>query len=108
MQTSGVSKDTLLVTKLVTENAVMVFGQHGCCMCHVVRHLLLGLGVNPTISAVDEGDMAELRRMSGEEMVELPVVYIGGKLFGGMERLIATHVTGELVTVLKEAKALWL
>ncbi|GJT69573.1 glutaredoxin-C9-like protein [Tanacetum coccineum] len=100
MQTSGVSKDTLLVTKLVTENAVMVFGQRGFCMCHVVRHLLLGLGVNPTISVVDEGDMAELRRMFGEEMVELPVVYIGGKLFGGMERLIVmtysmnTKITG--------------
>ncbi|KVH89521.1 glutaredoxin-C9-like [Cynara cardunculus var. scolymus] len=107
--------DSIPVGELVAGNAVMVFGQRGCCMCHVVKLLLLGLGVNPTISAVDEGDVADvihqLSKISGEddgEMIEFPVVYVGGKLFGGLERVMATHITGELIPMLKEAKALWL
>ncbi|XP_076916405.1 glutaredoxin-C9-like [Bidens hawaiensis] len=105
-------KDAILVNKLVDENAVMVFGQRGCCMCHVVRLLLLGLGVNPTISAVDEEDVVDvisrLSKISGELVVEFPVVFVGGKLFGGLEKLVATHISGELVPLLKDAKALWL
>ncbi|KAI3823956.1 hypothetical protein L1987_05402 [Smallanthus sonchifolius] len=108
---SGEGKDSIPVGELVAENAVMVFGQRECCMCHVVKLLLLGLGVNPTISAVDEGDVAEviseLSKVSGET-IEFPVVFVGGKLFGGLERLVATHITGELVPILKEARALWL
>nr|XP_043622745.1 glutaredoxin-C9-like [Erigeron canadensis] len=104
------------VSKLVTENAVIVFGQRGCCMCHVVKLLLLGLGVNPTIFAVDEDDVSKVigqlsKLSSGDGKVvveELPVVYVGGKLFGGLNRLMETHITGELVPILKEAKALWL
>ncbi|KAL8228708.1 hypothetical protein R6Q57_013608 [Mikania cordata] len=103
--------DLVPVDELVAKNTVMVFGQHGCCMCHVVKLLLLGLGVNPTVSTVDEEDVAEaigrLSKISGE-LVEFPVVFVGGKLFGGLERLIATHITGELVVILKEARALWL
>jgi hypothetical protein len=41
----------------------------GWCMCHVVHWLLKGLGVNPTVSEVDEKDEAtvtkELSRMIG-------------------------------------------
>ncbi|KAL4563254.1 hypothetical protein LXL04_027294 [Taraxacum kok-saghyz] len=109
------SNDSIRVDELVAENPVIVFGQRGCCMCHVVKLLLLGLGVNPTMSAVDEGDVAavigNLLKISGEgdgKLVEFPVVYVGGKFFGGLERLIATHITGELVPMLKDAKALWL
>ncbi|KAI3710223.1 hypothetical protein L2E82_39998 [Cichorium intybus] len=107
--------DSIWVGELVAENSVMVFGRRGCCMCHVVKLLLLGLGVNPTISAVEEGDVAavigQLSKITGEDdgtLIEFPVVYVGGKLFGGLERLIATHITGELVPMLKEANALWL
>lgn len=88
-------------------------------MCHVVRRLLQGLGVNPTVAEVDEKDEAavtkELSRMVGVEeghlddgRVQFPVVFVGGKLFGGLERVMATHISGELVPILKEAGALWL
>jgi glutaredoxin 3 len=40
--------------------------------------------------------------------VQFPVVFVGGKLFGGLERVMATHITGELVPILKDAGALWL
>ncbi|CAH1448512.1 unnamed protein product [Lactuca virosa] len=97
------SNESIPVVQLVAENPVIVFGQRGCCMCHVVKLLLLGLGVNPTISAMDEGDAASvtvhLLKISGEDdgnLIEFPVVYVGGKFFGGLERLIATHITGEI------------
>ncbi|CAI0445158.1 unnamed protein product [Linum tenue] len=82
-------------------------------MCHVVKRLLLGLGVNPTVFEVDEpeeGHVAEqlssLVDDGGE--VQFPAVFVGGKLFGGLERVMATHISGELVPILKDAGALWL
>ncbi|OAY26248.1 glutaredoxin-C9 [Manihot esculenta] len=103
------------VQKLVSENSVIVFGKRGCCMCHVVKKLLLGLGVNPTVFEVDEKEEAavinELANISGDKDgsdVQFPVVFVGGKLFGGLERVMATHISGELVPILKDAGALWL
>ncbi|CAK9154461.1 unnamed protein product [Ilex paraguariensis] len=112
------SNSVTSVEKQVSENAVIVFGRRGCCMCHVVKSLLLGLGVNPTIFDVDEKDEAavigELLRIIGDDgkgndgRLKFPAVFVGGKLFGGIERVMATHISGELVPILKEAGALWL
>ncbi|XAR66514.1 Thioredoxin-disulfide reductase [Bertholletia excelsa] len=97
--------------KLVAENAVIVFGRSGCCMCHVVRRLLLGHGVNPPVVEVEEAEEAaivdELSKVSGEAL-QFPAVFVGGKHFGGLEKVMATHISGELVPILKEAGALWL
>ncbi|CDY30815.1 BnaC05g21910D [Brassica napus] len=95
------------VRTLVEENALIVIGRRGCCMCHVVKSLLLGLGVNPA----EEEVMSELERIGvegGRERVKLPAVYIGGRLFGGLDRVMATHISGELVPILKDVGALWL
>ncbi|XP_027348342.1 glutaredoxin-C9-like [Abrus precatorius] len=111
--------DAASVIKMVSENAVIVIGTRGCCMCHVVQKLLHGLGVNPPVYEVDEGDVAvvagELSRKivsfcGGDDggTVEFPAVFVGGKLFGGLERVVATHISGELVPILKDAGALWL
>uniref|UniRef100_A0A6N2MMN3 Uncharacterized protein n=1 Tax=Salix viminalis TaxID=40686 RepID=A0A6N2MMN3_SALVM len=43
-----------------------------------------------------------------KKKVQFPALFIGGKLFGGLDRLMATHISGELVPILKEAGALWL
>uniref|UniRef100_A0A5B7AQZ6 Putative glutaredoxin-C9 n=1 Tax=Davidia involucrata TaxID=16924 RepID=A0A5B7AQZ6_DAVIN len=106
------------VEKLVSENAVIVFGRRGCCMCHVVKLLLLGHGVNPAVYEVDDQDEAavigELSRIVGvfeegkDGRPKFPAVFVGGKLVGGLERVMATHISGELVPILKEAGALWL
>ncbi|KAH7658155.1 Thioredoxin-like protein [Dioscorea alata] len=37
-----------------------------------------------------------------------PVIFIGGKLVGRLDRLIAIHVTGKLIPMLKEAGGIWL
>ncbi|MBA0748569.1 hypothetical protein Gogos_005378 [Gossypium gossypioides] len=42
------------VKKLAIENSVLVFTRCGCCMCHVMKRLLLGLGVNLAVCEVEE------------------------------------------------------
>ncbi|XP_057953171.1 glutaredoxin-C9-like [Malania oleifera] len=104
------------VKSMVSENAVIVFSKHGCCMSHVVRRLLLGLGVNPAVYEVEEDDEVsvsdELEMVGAADgkgaRLQLPVVFVGGKLFGGLDRVMATHISGELVPILKQAGALWL
>ncbi|KAA8519737.1 hypothetical protein F0562_013993 [Nyssa sinensis] len=97
-----VNSSTVSLTKVVSENAVIVFGRRGCCMCHVVKLLLLGHGVNPAIYEVDEEDEAAVidqltRIIGGEERKDgrpqFPAVFVGGKLFGGLERVMATHIS---------------
>ncbi|KAI4325135.1 hypothetical protein MLD38_030558 [Melastoma candidum] len=102
----------------LSNNVLVVLGRKGCCMATVAKRLLLGLGVNPATYEV-EGEteeaevVAELRRgregdgAKGTDL-QLPVVFIRGELFGGMDRVMETHITGELVPILKDARALWL
>ncbi|KAG0495805.1 hypothetical protein HPP92_000496 [Vanilla planifolia] len=95
------------IARTVTENPVVVVGRRGCCMLHVVRRLLQGQGVNPTVCEL--GDEADEEAINGQLAGEkLPAVFIGGKLVGGLERLMAVHISGELVPILKDAGALWL
>ncbi|KAK7836543.1 glutaredoxin-c9 [Quercus suber] len=103
-----------IMLNMVAENAVIVIARRGCCMSHVVKRLLLGLGVNPAVYEVDEKDevgvVKELEMISNgkDGKVQFPAVFIGGRLFGGLDRVMATHISGELVPILKEAGALWL
>ncbi|KAK9152875.1 hypothetical protein Sjap_000355 [Stephania japonica] len=112
------SKD---VKSMVSENAVLLIGKRGCCMCHVMKRLLLGLGVNPSVCEVDEdeesrvvnelGTIGVSDSTAGKSSVlkpQFPSVYIGGKLFGGLDQLMAAHISGELTPILKKAGALWL
>ncbi|CAN1841395.1 GRXC9 [Linum perenne] len=81
-------------------------------MTQVVKGLLLCLGVNPPVFEVDEDVdevkvLKELQTTVGE-IVQLPAVFVGGKLLGGLDKVMASHITGELVPILKQAGALWL
>ncbi|XP_024520889.1 glutaredoxin-C1 [Selaginella moellendorffii] len=101
-----------VVEKLAVENAVVIFSSSGCCMSHVVKRLLCGLGVNPVVFELDEeknGPEIEkaLARFTGISQVS-PTVFIGGKLVGGLDQVMASHISGKLVPQLKEAGALWL
>ncbi|OVA11103.1 Glutaredoxin [Macleaya cordata] len=111
----------MMIRSMVMENAIIIFGRRGCCMCHVVKRLLLALGVNPAVYEVDrEEDEAlvidELTKLAGDvggggggdNRPQFPSVYIGGRLFGGLDQLMAAHISGELIPILKKAGALWL
>ncbi|KAJ0229338.1 Monothiol glutaredoxin-S13 [Hirschfeldia incana] len=118
--TSSPQKPSSLSTKkpnsvLVMENAAVVFARKGCCMEHVAQRLLLTHGVNPLVVEIDEGDNNNGDKIITTELdntviskEKLPVMFIGGKLFGGLENLMAAHINGDLVPTLRKAGALWL
>nr|ACG45565.1 Grx_I1 - glutaredoxin subgroup III [Zea mays] len=98
------------VGRAVAERPVLVVGRRGCCLSHVVKRLLQGLGVNPAVHEVaDESALAGLVPAgAGAAAGALPAVFVGGRLLGGLDRLMAVHISGELVPILKKAGALWL
>lgn len=99
---------------LATTNAVVVFSMSGCCMSHVVKSLLFGLGVGPTIIELDQYEFGSeiqsvlVRLAAGGGKAVVPVVFVGGKLLGGIETVMGCHINGTLIPLLKEAGALWL
>ncbi|KAL3360855.1 hypothetical protein AABB24_014011 [Solanum stoloniferum] len=102
------------VRLLVSGNAVVVFTISGCCMCHVVKQLLFGLGVGPTIVELDRDVAGKeihalLFQLAGDgQQQPVPAVFVGGKFLGGIETVMACHINGTLVPLLKQAGALWL
>lgn len=104
------------VARMAGGNAVVVFSASGCCMCHVVKRLLLGLGVGPTVYELDQMAgggggreiQAALAQLLPPGQPPLPVVFVGGRLLGGVEKVMACHINGTLVPLLKQAGALWL
>ncbi|KAJ4729505.1 Glutaredoxin [Melia azedarach] len=100
------------IERLASENAVVIFSMSTCCMCHAVKRLFCGMGVNPTVYELDEDPRGKdtekaLMRLMGSSSA-VPVVFIGGKLVGSMDRVMAAHINGTLVPLLKDAGALWL
>lgn len=105
------------VVRMVSENALITISRRECCMCHVIKSLLVPLGVNPTLYEIHDDQEAaavagELSKVVGSRdggaEVEFPVVFVGGKLLGGLKEVMAAHIQGELVPMLKAAGALWL
>ncbi|KAL8045619.1 hypothetical protein ABFX02_08G126300 [Erythranthe guttata] len=96
----------------VSGKAVVLFTIDGCSMCHVVKQLLFGLGVAPTIFELDGGGGGQLHsllcRISGQRQLVVPAVFVGGRFFGGVESVMASHINGTLVPLLKDVGALWL
>ncbi|GJN03115.1 hypothetical protein PR202_ga20524 [Eleusine coracana subsp. coracana] len=83
-------------------------------MCHAVKRLFCGMGVHPTVHELDLDPRGrDLERalaclLGGAAAPVVPVVFIGGRLVGAMDRVMAAHINGSLVPLLKEAGALWL
>ncbi|KAM3398124.1 glutaredoxin-C1-like [Capsicum galapagoense] len=100
------------VVKLASVSAVVIFSSSSCCMCHAVKRLFSELGVSPTVYELDQepngkGMDRALSKLLGNSPA-VPVVFIGGRLIGSMDRVMASHINGTLVPLLKEAGALWL
>ncbi|PHT55904.1 hypothetical protein CQW23_04390 [Capsicum baccatum] len=85
---------------------------------HSLKSLLVSMGVNPMVFKVKEEEktsvLMKLSKMnegfssSTGGPWDLQAVYIGGKYLGGFDKVMESHVKGELVPMLKEAGALWL
>ncbi|KAK7284020.1 hypothetical protein RIF29_13771 [Crotalaria pallida] len=103
-----------MVHQLASSNAVVVFSTTDCCMSTVAKRLLFSLGVGPTVVELDQHAAGPaiktvLFQLAGTPRQQpVPAVFIGGNFLGGVEALMANHINGTLVPLLKEAGALWL
>ncbi|KAG8090461.1 hypothetical protein GUJ93_ZPchr0011g27016 [Zizania palustris] len=108
------------VARLASERAVVVFTKSGCCMCHTVTTLFGELAVSAAVHELDKEPLGKemerelARRLGagagagGRGGAAVPAVFIGGNLVGGISKVMAMHLKGELVPMLKNAGALWL
>lgn len=95
------------IQRLISENPVVIFSRPSCCMCHVMRRLLSTIGVHPTVIELDEDEVSALAGDdAGEAAGAAPAVFIGGTRVGGLESLVALHLSGHLVPKLVEVGAL--
>ncbi|XP_055833081.1 glutaredoxin-C6-like [Solanum dulcamara] len=100
------------IRRLISENPVVIFTRSACCMCHVMKRLLLSaVSVHPTVIQLEEEEIAALPGVSvdsaaAEEGGETPALYIGGTRVGGLESLVALHLSGRLVPKLVEVGAI--
>ncbi|GAU42289.1 hypothetical protein TSUD_81980 [Trifolium subterraneum] len=102
-----------MLTHLASSNAVVIFSSTDCCFSTVAKNLLFSLGVGPTVIELDHHDAgssihAALCQLCGETRQPLPAVFVGGKYYGGVQTLLADHINGKLIPLLKDAGALWL
>ncbi|GER24767.1 glutaredoxin family protein [Striga asiatica] len=96
------------LTRLTTDKPVVIFGKSTCCISHTIKTLICSFGANPTVYELDQmpnGQQLEraILAFSGQQ-TSLPAK----KLVGGADEVMSLHVKGELVPLLKKAKAIWL
>ncbi|XVE97692.1 hypothetical protein REPUB_Repub03eG0040700 [Reevesia pubescens] len=99
------------IKRLISEHPVIIFSRSSCCMCHVMKKLLATIGVHPTVIELDDHEIASLPPPPGHDSLSTrnpaPAVFIGGTCVGGLESLVALHLSGHLVPKLVEVGALW-
>ncbi|KAL2896319.1 Glutaredoxin-C6 [Bienertia sinuspersici] len=92
------------IQRLITENPVVIFSRPSCCMCHVMKNLLHTIGVHPTVIELEEDEISAIP--SEDDSSEPPALFIGGTRVGGLERLVALHLSNKLVPLLVDVGAL--
>ncbi|WOH01608.1 hypothetical protein DCAR_0520992 [Daucus carota subsp. sativus] len=93
------------VSRLTSENGVVIFSKTTCCLSYAVNILFHELRVEPVVHELDqdpEGREIEkaLLRM-GCNSPAVPAVFINGKLVGSTNEVMSLHLTGSLTPMLK-------
>ncbi|KAJ4969014.1 hypothetical protein NE237_015715 [Protea cynaroides] len=92
------------VLRMASNRGVVMFSKSQCCMCYSVKILFNDLGVNLMVHELDhdpEGREMEraLMRMGCSSAV--PAVFIGGKLVGSTNEVMALHLGGGLIPLIR-------
>ncbi|XP_058083512.1 glutaredoxin-C1-like [Magnolia sinica] len=108
------------VMGLAGQNALVIFSNSSCCMCHSIKRLFGELGAHATVYELDQDSRGKetekaLVRLLGRSS-PLPAVFIGGKLVGSSNEVMSLHLKADptraskshLIMLLKEARAIWL
>lgn len=109
------------IQRLISEHPVIIFSRNSCCMCHVMKKLLATIGVHPTVIELDDDEIPFLPspptahdstdhyptpHNNNNHITAAPAVFIGGTCVGGLESLVALHLSGHLIPRLVEVGAL--
>ncbi|XP_057782395.1 monothiol glutaredoxin-S1-like [Salvia miltiorrhiza] len=99
------------INRLTADKPVVIFSKSTCCMSHTIKTLICSFGANPTVYELDElpnGQQLEraLTTASGRR-TSFPAVFIDQELVGGANEVMSLHVKGELVPLLRKARAIW-
>ncbi|CAM8888475.1 unnamed protein product [Rhodiola kirilowii] len=99
------------ISALASKQAVVMFTNSSCCMCHSIKTLLYDLGASPTIHELDMDvygrEMERALRGLGFK-TSVPAVFIGGKFAGSSKDVLSLHLDGSLRQMLIDARAIWL
>ncbi|WOL09079.1 glutaredoxin-C7-like [Canna indica] len=94
----GVEGPERRTERVIQESPVVVVSRRGCYMGYVMRRLLAAISAHPTVIMLEEGEAAPMA-------TTLPALFVSGADIGGIEGLIALHLSGRLLTLLQEAGA---
>ncbi|KAK6135083.1 hypothetical protein DH2020_031146 [Rehmannia glutinosa] len=100
------------IERMASASAVVIFSMSTCCMCHAVKRLFCGMGVNPTVYEIDEDPLGKemetalMRLLGGASAV--PVVFIGGRLVGAMDSVMGSHINGTLIKKQERCELTWI
>ncbi|GMI85803.1 hypothetical protein like AT2G30540 [Hibiscus trionum] len=92
------------VTRLASENGMVLFSKSSCCLCYALTILFQELGVTLTIHEIDqdpEGREMEKALVRLGCNAPVPAIFIGGRLVGSMNEVTSLHLSGGLVPLLK-------
>lgn len=99
------------VTRLASDKPVVIFSKSSCCISHSIKTLISSFGANPTVYQLDElpdGHQLERALLASGRRPSVPAVFIGQEFVGGADEVMSLHVKGQLVPLLKKAKAIWI
>ncbi|KAJ0980688.1 hypothetical protein J5N97_008943 [Dioscorea zingiberensis] len=101
-----------MVTRLASQKPVVIFSKSSCCMCHTVKCLFTDLGVYASVHELDHHPKGRDMERALISLVgrnpSVPVIFIGGKLVGLTDKVMSLHLNGDLITLLRDAGAIWL
>ncbi|ERN16924.1 hypothetical protein AMTRI_Chr02g222100 [Amborella trichopoda] len=100
------------VTRMASQNAVVVFSKSTCSMSHAIQTFFheRGVHITMTVYTVDElPNGREIERVLTNLVGRgppIPATFIGGHFVGPTERVMSLHLSGKLVPMLRDAGAL--